>query len=121
MIDKILSQLDEDLRVEEKATNGLWRFILESPSVGFLHCNNQIIGEGLYIYNGEFIAHSRNVFKSRIDALKIALGALNHIVKSYERGSCCDEAFLNEKMDIHLVEVSEFAIKEIAQCLGVES
>lgn len=68
-----------------------------------------------------FIAHSRNTYKSRIEALKIALEALGHIIENYAPGSCCDKAFLNEKMDIHLVEVSEFAIKEIAQCLGVET
>lgn len=75
MIDKILSQLDEDLRVEEMA-------------------------------RGEFITHAREEYRSRIEALKIALKFIRLEHYCGEPGVECDSCETEKK---------------IAQCWGVET
>lgn len=64
------TELDELKKLCEAATPGPWRFGLDTPSTGYLHANKVVLGEKIYVSDGNFIAAAREAVPKLIEALE---------------------------------------------------
>lgn len=90
LMDKLRAKLAEDLLLAQNATKGPW-FDVEHPvEPGYLVENKDIVlARDAQEQNAQFIAHSRNVFESRVCSLMLAREALEYFANEmkYEKAS----------------------------------
>lgn len=99
-LETLIAQLKE---AAAKATPGRWRFGLDKPSHGYLHANKLILGEKIYVADGEYIAlcSPENIL-ALCEALDEARELLQGLTEfhpdscAYFQGSECD-CFLGAK------------------------
>ena len=81
----LIEILEQDLEIESKATEGKWRLKLYNNLISSGHLVFDSLNISLPLGNikacndANFIAHSRNTYRSRIEALKIAVEALERL------------------------------------------
>lgn len=107
-INKIKQLLQNDLSIAGKATKSPWH--TKGKDLVICHKGEPIMSFSYcYPNNNEFIAHSRNVFESRVKALEIAIRDMDSI----SRNGCCEPC---QEAKLWVLN----SLKEIAKELGIE-